>query len=361
MRRHKTVAFYLPQFHPTDENDTFWFPGYTEWHAAASARPRFHGHRQPLLPRDLGFYDLRLLETHRQQAALAKQYGIDAFCFYHYWFRGRRVLNAPFDLLRTSGSTLPLLLCWANESWTRAWDGSESEILLRQTYTPEDDRQHANWLADAFLNPSYFRLDGRPVFLMYRPRSHPAVERFAEYLFRSVRKSLNAEPILLAVESSGEPESDPRPFGFHGAVEFPPRTSLVLERSISNRARSRITSAAKMLRSTRIGNIIIDYGTYVEAAVSRKHPGYPRFPGVMPSWDNSPRRPNSPATVFVNSTPVKYERWLTHAREVANQIDVFSEALIFINAWNEWGEGAVLEPSSQWGLQYLEATKRAVM
>ncbi len=168
--RPRLVAFYLPQFHPTPENDAWWGRGFTEWTNVARATPLFAGHTQPRRPADLGFYDLRLPDTRAAQAELAQQYGIEAFCYYHYWFHGKRLLHRPFDDVLSSGEPdFPFCLCWANEPWGRSWTGNDQQLLMPQEYSPADDVEHARFLANAFADPRYLRTGGRPVFLIYRP------------------------------------------------------------------------------------------------------------------------------------------------------------------------------------------------
>ena len=170
----RVIAFYLPQFHPTPENDTWWPRGFTEWRNVVRASPLFAGHQQPHVPSELGFYDLRVPEVRVLQAELARGYGIEGFCYYHYWFKGRRVLQRPFQEVLTSGEPdFPFCLAWANENWTRAWDAGPQEVLIEQTYDPEDDRRHIDYLIRAFKDPRYIRVDGRPLLLIYRVQGMP--------------------------------------------------------------------------------------------------------------------------------------------------------------------------------------------
>ena len=177
----RPIAFYLPQFHPTPENDEWWGKGFTEWTNVTKARPLFPGHYQPQLPADMGFYDLRLPEAREAQAALAREYGIHGFCYYHYWFNGRRILERPFNEVLASGKPdFPFCLCWANENWTRVWDGGEKNVLLEQKYSHEDDLAHIESLIPAFRDERYIRIDGKPLFLVYRTGLLPNPARTAE-------------------------------------------------------------------------------------------------------------------------------------------------------------------------------------
>src|SRR5262245_55501556 len=224
----RLIAVYLPQFHPIPENDRSWGKGFTEWTNVAQAKPMFRGHYQPHLPADLGFYDLRLPEVRRAQADLAQEHGIHGFCYYHYWFHGRRLLERPFeDVLRSGEPDFPFCLCWANENWTRRWDGLEQEILLAHHYSPADDLAHIRSLAPALAGPRYIRVDGKPLFLIYRPGLLPdaraTVDRWREEYHR-----LTGEELFLArVARLPEEATDPRLDGFDVAVEFHPFRPLL--------------------------------------------------------------------------------------------------------------------------------------
>ena len=348
--RQRHIAFYLPQFHPIPENDEWWGRGFTEWANVVRARPRFRGHEQPHLPADLGFYDLRMPEARAAQADLAQSHGIDGFCYYHYWFGDRRLLERPFDEVLASGEpTHPFCLCWANESWTRSWDGRTGSVLMRQDYTTHE-REHTTWLMRAFADERYIRVDGKPLFLVYRASDLPDPLRITRMWRDAARAAGLGELLLCRVESFTTERTHPGALGFDAAVEFAPDWQIVSDLALQSaqqpwrRLRRRLSSPSFEA---------IDYADLLQRMLAKPHPGYLRFPCVAPAWDNSARKANG-ALVVRGSTPALYGEWLTAAANKADQTPG-GESLVFVNAWNEWGEGAHLEPSQQWGRAYLEA------
>jgi lipopolysaccharide biosynthesis protein len=354
----RPIAFYLPQFHPIPENDRWWGQGFTEWRNVAQALPLFRGHYQPHLPADLGFYDLRLAETRQAQAALAREYGIYGFCYYHYWFNGQRLLGRPFDDVLASGSPdFPFCLCWANEDWTRAWDGRSGETLADQRYSEEDDRRHLRWLARAFEDGRYIRVDGRPLFLVYRALLLPDPARTTATWREEAQRLGVGDLFLCRVESFSDEQGDPTALGFDAAVEFQPdwrRLGRPLQQG----------EGWDLARKLRVSNAaygshrIYEYGTVVQRMLGMPSPAYRRFPCVTPSWDNTPRR-KAEAVILRGSTPGLYESWLRKVME-RTAAESPKDRLVFVNAWNEWGEGNHLEPSQRWGRAYLEATREAL-
>jgi hypothetical protein len=356
----RLLAFYLPQFHPTPENDRWWGKGFTEWTNVTKARPLFRGHHQPHLPTDLGFYDLRLPEARQAQADLARAYGIHGFCYYHYWFHGQQMLHEPFNaVLRSGEPDLPFCLCWANEPWSRRWDGSEHELLVEQRYSEEDDRHHARRLLEAFRDPRYVRVNDKLLFLVYRVNDLPDPRRTADILREHARQDGLGELLLCKVECHFDARNDPREIGFDAAIEFQPDGRLWQnppppEASGLGHVGPRTVRLSK--KSAEF--CVLDYEDLVSLSMRRPLPEYPYFPGVTPQWDNSPRR-KSGGTIFVNSTPEKYEHWLSGALERAESANP-DDPVVFINAWNEWAETNHLEPDQRFGRGYLEATARAL-
>jgi len=355
--RPELIAFYLPQFHPIPENDEWWGKGFTEWTNVARTRPHFSGHVQPRLPADLGFYDLRVPDTRLAQAELARSAGITAFCYYHYWFGGRRLLERPFDDVLSSGEPdFPFLLCWANENWTRRWDGQDREVLIAQSHSEEDDRNHLRALAAALSDKRYYRIDGRPVLLIYRTDLLPTPQRTAE-VWREEALRLGVGEILLGrVENFGG-EINPQAIGFDFAVEFAPRWSRGLQRRRGMNPLAFLRSR-NLLRDGLSENTVFSYPELVSSMLDRERVSYPLFRCACPSWDNSPRRKTG-ATIFIDANPALFQAWLE--RLIATRSTFHGKpAPIFVNAWNEWAEGAHLEPCSVYGHGFIDAVRNAV-
>jgi GT2 family glycosyltransferase len=350
MNEIRTIAFYLPQFHPTAENDLWWGAGFTEWTNVAKARPSYAGHYQPHLPADLGYYDLRLAESLRAQAALAARYGIGGFCVYYYHFGSRRVLSRPLDIVReTPDIPFNWCLCWANENWTRHWDGGTREILLEQSY---DDATLDAIIADAVTDaadPRYLRVNAKPLFLVYRPLILPDAKAFAARCRAAFAAAGFAGVHLVYVEGMEAVDRGVRPadLGFDASVEFPPH-----ERAVPS------TSPAEIIKPGWSG-YRYDYPETVLAFLRRPGVAYARYPAVFPSWDNTPRQPMR-GTSFDEATP---EAFRVYVEEKVEEIRAFlmgDERLLFVNAWNEWAEGAHLEPDSGFGHRWLEALRDAM-
>ena len=343
----RLIAFYLPQFHPIPENDLWWGKGFTEWTNVSKAVPQFVGHYQPRLPGELGFYDLRLPETLRRQAALAKKYGIHGFCLHYYWFAGKTLLEAPLKLLLEHPEIdLNFCICWANENWTRTWDGDEQDVLLAQQHSPEDDVAFARALEPVIRDPRYIRIDGRPLLVVYRPSLLPDPLATARRWRQHFARAGLGNPYLVMAQSFGD--EDPRPFGFDAAVEFPPHKHGANAPNLNARIRT--------FNSAYAGQIL-EYDLLVQRAIAAPSMPFKLFPCVCPSWDNDARKPGKGNT-FAFSTPAKYGVWLEHAcRQAAGERNP-SERLVFVNAWNEWAEGAYLEPDRHFGYAYLHETAR---
>jgi lipopolysaccharide biosynthesis protein len=340
------VAFYLPQFHPIPENDAWWGEGFTEWHNVTRALPQFEGHAQPRLPGELGFYDLRLADAMRRQMQLAREYGVGAFCSYFYWFAGKTLLETPLQQwLADPTLDLPLCLCWANENWSRRWDGRADDILIGQRHSPADDLAFIEHVARYLADPRYLRVGGKPLLLVYRPGLLPDPKATAARWREWCRANGIGEIQLAYVQSFDR--VNPRTIGFDAAVEFPPNNTTLAP----------ITARQHLLNPDYRGDVH-DWRELARQSMAQPEPAYPRYPGVNPGWDNEPRRSGG-GRVFAHASPRAYRDWLRHAISVA-QRRFPAQPLVFINAWNEWAEGAVLEPDSRLGHAWLEATRTAL-
>lgn len=353
----RLIAIHLPQFHPFKENNEWWGKGFTEWTNVAKARPRYKGHYQPHIPADLGYYDLRLEDSRIEQADLAKKYGIYGFCYYHYWFNGRLLMERPVEEMINSGKPdFPFMVCWANENWTRAWDGGEKEILIQQSYSEDDDRMHIKYLCNHyFKDPRYIRINGKPVFCIYRSTLFPDMEHSIRVM-RDEALKYGEELYICRFESFHTIGKEYLKPGFDAAIDFQPHFDN-FENVFINRIKNKCNLITNKLFGKKYFPIIVDYESYVEYELNEGTVDYKRYPCVTPRWDNSPRRLNNVFYELKNSTPDKYEKWLS---TVMDRFEPQSEEenFVFINAWNEWAEGNHLEPDMKYGLQYLEATKR---
>jgi hypothetical protein len=349
------VAFYLPQFHPIPENDEWWGTGFTEWTNVASARPSFAGHYQPHLPADLGFYDLRLAEARAAQAELASRYGIHGFCYWHYWFGGRRLLERPFNEVLASGAPeLPFCLAWANETWSRRWLGEETNVLIEQTYSAEDDREHARWLLPALADPRCIRIGGRSLFLIYRPSHLPSPRQTTDTIREVCASAGLPDPYLLGIDGHCR-GTDCTTLGFDGTVRFEPQLGALPGAFNDGRSWDRLR------RNLRLGTLsgssrLYDYDE-ARALMNELAYGHRYYPTVFVGWDNTPRRAEN-AIVITGSTPERLERALRNASGIVGNAAP-DERIVFINAWNEWAEGNHLEPDLRNGRAMLEAVARS--
>jgi len=351
----RMIAFYLPQYHPIAENDEWWGEGFTEWRNVKAAEPLFAGHYQPHVPADLGYYDLREQATRIAQAQLAQQYGIEGFCYYHYWFNGKRLLEKPLqDMLASGKPDFPFCLCWANENWTRRWDGEDQQILMQQVYSEADDREHIRSLLPVFEDVRYIRVNGKPLFMVYRTQDMPDPGRSAEVWREEARKAGIGEIYLCRVE--GKFNDDPRDIGFDAALEFAP--DWWNKGSQLKPGSELLPSEDSSLKKACANNYLHSYQAMTDTMMAKANPAYKWFRCVTPSWDNRARRKQG-ANIFVGSSPEKYKAWLRRAIENTNARLLGEERIVFLNAWNEWAEGCHLEPDEKYGHAWLEATIEA--
>jgi len=350
----RLISFYLPQFHPIEENDKWWGKGFTEWTNVSAAKPLFPGHYQPHIPADLGFYDLRLPEVRAEQAEMARNYGIEGFCYYYYYFNGKRLLNRPLDEVVASGKPdFPFCICWANENWTRRWDGRDEDVLIRQLHSLDDSRLFIQQLLPVLRDKRYIRVNNKLLLLVYRTELLPDPANTAAIWREVVRKEIGQELYLCAVNFFVK-EIDPTLIGFDGTIQFP--LAFVPDSYIDKRL---IASFTNIDQKDLQENSVINYPTAVHHLVNIPKPAYNFFRGVFPSWDNTPRR-KSKGSIFINSSPDFYKLYLKAIIGLTTLEHKGDERLIFINAWNEWAEGAHLEPDKKYGRRFLDATKEAL-
>lgn len=362
----RLIAFYLPQFHPIPENDIWWGKGFTEWINVARARPLFRGHYQPRLPADLGFYDLRVPETRIAQAEMAQQYSLEGFCYWHYWFAGKRLLERPFNVVLKSGQPdFPFCLAWANSSWTGIWQNAPDRMLIEQTYPGiKDYEAHFFAILDAFFDERYMTVEGKPIFVVYNPVEMPAPGRFiACWQELAVKVGL---PGLYFI-GIAMPDWDPRRYGFDATVLSNPAVIFsglyhqapgdsALDRACK-KITGKTTRQIKNALNRRLDKPIIHlYKHTVPHAVPTLALDFRQYPCVIPNWDNTPRC-GSRGIVFHQSTPELFGTQLHQAIEQVLDREP-DQRLIFIKSWNEWAEGNYLEPDQRFGKTYLEIIKK---
>jgi len=349
----RALGVVLPQFHPIPENDEWWGKGFTEWTNVAKAMPRFKGHYQPHIPADLGFYDLRLEESRVAQAELAKKYGIYGFCYYHYWFHGKQLLERPVNEIVASGKPdFPFCLCWANESWGRNWDGSNNKIIQEQKYSEQDHLNHIHYLLNIFKDNRYIKVNGRPLFIVYKFLYIPNIKDMIDVWNVEAKKAGFEKGLYIMATSSHGYQENPIPYGFDASWDFLPYVYSLKSFNFSFKVIRKLRKLFGLkdrlnLYSNIVKNALQNYQSLRQ---------WKEYPCVCPGWDNSSRR-KVDAYILHDSTPELYEKWLANTCE---KFEPFSEEenFVFLNAMNEWAEGNHLEPDLKWGLKYLEATKR---
>lgn len=345
----KVICFYLPQFHTIPENDLWWGKGFTEWTSVQATTPQFVNHYQPHIPAELGYYNLLNSNVQKRQIELARLYGVEGFCFYFYWFAGKRLLETPVkNYLENTSLDLPFCLCWANESWNRGWDGYENDILIEQHHSAEDDIAFIQHISTYMRDNRYIRINDKPLLLVYRPGVLSTVKETTER-WRNWCRYNGLGEIYLAYVQSFESMA-PEKMGFDATIEFPP--NITTPKDITNR----ITPLREDFNCT-----VYDWRSLLDRSSHYKQPAYTLFRGVCPSWDNTARRKNT-STVFLNSKPSLFQRWLKNAiTDTVRRFENPDERLVFVNAWNEWAEGAHLEPDMHYGYAWLQATRNALI
>jgi hypothetical protein len=373
MKKARLIAFYLPQFHPTPENDEWWGRGFTEWTNVSKAKPLFPGHYQPHLPADLGFYDLRVPESRAAQAELARRAGIEGFCYWHYWFGGRRLLERPFNEVLASGEPdFPFCLAWANDSWKSHWYGAEKRMLIEQTYPGRDDHEkHFLTLLPAFKDPRYIRVHGRPMFTIFRPKGLPETGAFVEQWQDLAGRNGLPGVHFVAHLFDHELDFDWKAAGYGGAV-------VTNELKVMRRRFWQI--AQERYRTHGLGDAAAGTARILWHRVWQRVLGWPGgvhryrdamlffkseaglkagcYPSVVPGWDNTPRA-GPKGIALTGSTP---ELFAAHLHDILAAVAdrPVEDRIVFIKSWNEWAEGNYLEPDRKFGHGYLDAVRSAL-
>ena len=349
----RIIAIHLPQFHPFKENDEWWGKGFTEWTNVTKSQPRYEGHYQPQLPSDTGFYDLRLPEARQMQAELAQEYGIYGFCYYHYWFNGKQLMERPVnEILRSGEPDFPFMLCWANENWARNWDGGFTDVLMKQEYSHEDDIKHMRWLCqNVFSDKRYIRINGKPAFAVYRVELFPDIKETIKTWREVALKEFNLELYLIETKFPGNANHSTTE-GMDAAMDFQPIGVMI---SGLPQVKVNLLNPDELEEAH---PTVYNYSDYVDYCCATPLPEK-CFPCVSPGFDNSPRRIGRTFLSFTGQTPDAFGRWLLNA--LYRDCDFTEEEnLVFINAWNEWAEGNHIEPDRKWGRQYLEEIQRTI-
>lgn len=381
----RVIALYLPQFHPTPENDRWWGPGFTEWTNVAKAKPLFRGHQQPRIPADLGFYDLRLPETREQQAQLAREAGVEGFCYYHYWFgNGRQLLERPLQEVVASGKPdFPFCICWANHTWSnKTWERKsavqKNSVLMEQTYPgTEDDIAHFNTLLPMFKDRRYMTVDGKLIFAIYDPFGFKNVQQFIATWRRLAEENglpgfhfIGMTPSTLTIrtapdgtrqrvmpnlESSAEIYRRVLDIGFDAVNSLGKRRGEMLyEGKWKNIAKT-------VLRHIGFptGSMRYDYERTVRNYFAPEDTWENVYPSILPQWDRTPRVASMDG-VYVNATPEKFENHIRQALSLIKDKQP-EHRILFLKSWNEWGEGNYVEPDMEWGHGFIDAIHNAVL
>lgn len=350
------IAFYLPQYHQIDINDVHWGRGFTDWTNVAKTYPFFPGHHQPHQPIDMGYYDLNNHNVLNRQVDLAKHAGIKGFCFHYYSFSGRRVMEHPIDTFHSrSDNGFKFMINWANENWSKNWDGGNRELIIEQKHELRSDTEFFYEILKYLQDPKYIKVNGKKPLMIYRPALMlPHLNDLIE-TWREIAHKEGVGELLLLRSNFHESEFQNlcKNYGvicepFDGVVQFPPH---------GNFDRPPLNISEDLLFNKNFIGRIFDYITAANHFIANSLSNPYIYPGVIPSWDNSARMVDK-AIIYINSNPKIYEEWLTHAIKISLN---GGKNIVFVNAWNEWAEGAHLEPSSWYGYAHIESTRNAII
>ncbi len=346
----RVFAFHLPQFHPIPENDWAHGPGFSEWHNVTKAKPLFRGHYQPKIPGELGYYDLRAADVLRDQITLAREYGISGFCFYYYYFKGRKLLYRPVDTFLKSDIDAPFMLLWANENWTKRWDGGDDEVIIAQDHSREDDLAFLRELVPIFADRRYEKVNGKPILMIYKVHLFPDIRATVELWRREIERHGFPGIYLVMVDDWARNLDHPREFGFDASYEIP--SNIVPEEVLSKQ-----TENLDLVSG--FDGRIVDYPKFAAYHLGRPTPNYRRFRTVMLPWDNTARY-GTRAMVHINGLGESYRLWLLQVLLDTHRANPPAERIVFLHSWNEWCEGTYLEPDGKNGRFFLEETRMAI-
>jgi hypothetical protein len=357
MKKARVIALYLPQFHPIPENDQWWGKGFTEWTNTAKAKALFKGHYQPHVPSELGFYDLRLPESRIAQAELAEQYGIEGFCYYHYWFAGERLLERPFnEVLSSKMPNFPFCLCWANQTWSGIWHGAPNRILKEQTYPGLiDHTKHFNYLLEAFRDDRYIKVDDKPFFAIFKPEEIPNIKEMIE-LWKDLAIKSGLKGIHFVGVGSAALGDDWKPYSLGFDASFTPRLPAKQDWVSKRNFIQWLMFKYKKLKGY---PSIHEHKEIIDSILPRKINDIIDYPCVIPNWDNTPRS-GSNGLVLTNSSPELMKIQMEAALKI---VDDYSDSnkIIILKSWNEWAEGNYVEPDLKFGRSYLEVIKDQIL
>ncbi len=346
----KLLAYYLPQFYPFEDNDNWWGKGTTEWNNVSKAVPQYVGHYQPRLPGELGYYDLRLIENIKRQVELAKMYGIYGFCYYYYWFDPKRLLDKPLDTFVNDESLdFPFCLCWANESWAKRFWGTDNAVIMEQPNSIDSYQRAIHDMVKYFKSKKYIKVNGACMLVIYKPSNIPSPKKVLEY-WRNYVMSYGITLHIVGVKEFVF-NLDLIELGFDAISEFQPG-SVMKKADV-------VTLNVSHIRNDFSGTIL-SYKTLVNNIENQVSNLVHTYQAVMPMWDNTARKNNNKSLILDGSSPKLYKEWLVNVMQTTKKNSTLADKFIFINAWNEWGEGAYLEPDRRYGYAYLNATKCAI-
>ena len=343
----KPITFYLPQFHTFKENDEWWGKGFTEWTNTKKSKPRFDGHYQPRVPhKDIGYYKLDNIETIKKQIELAKEHGIYGFCFYYYWFSGKRLMEKPLDLfLEHKEIDFPFCLCWANENWTRRWDGLDREVLIKQEYNLDDNKKFIEDIKKYLLDDRYIKIDNKPLLLVYKPENIPNFLNMIKE-WREYARELGIGELYIITQGAAFNVNSYNNTVVDGEFDFPPHAMEFESVKLNNSSTTRAYDYKKTVN-------MID-------KLYRKHfPLKDYYYTVTMAWDNSSRRKEK-YLVYCNYSIESFYKWLRIIIRETRKRQKKDNRFIFINAWNEWAEGTYLEPDEKCGYANINTLSKAI-